>query len=210
MTKLIRAEEIRAAYTAKVNEYLSKGMEISMRTMSGSQGELCKVDLTDGQSIYRIRLDRDYGHFNEDFFYGRYEAVVLIVEKFEESGRDVFDNWDTLWNGKGEQIELVTYYSVDDKNIFTDSLEELRRIMKIRDNRRAARRISNNVALDQKRLTMFYGLVRKQKGYSAITKKQIEKVTRTSNDCGVAYMVSFIRESKKPSVNIRFSVKRSV
>ena len=202
MTKLFKAQEIRAAFTAKVNEYLAKGMEISIRTMSGTQGELCKVDVTDGQSIYRIRLDRDYGHFNEDFFYGRYEAVILIVEKFEESGRDVFDNWDTLWNGKGEQIELITYYSIDDKNIFTDNLEELYRIMRIRNERRSTRKINNDVNLDQKHLSAFYKLVRKQKGYSGITKKQIAKVTKTDCNNRITYNVFFVEESKKQPIRL--------
>lgn len=202
MTKLFKAQEIRATFTAKVNEYLAKGMEISMRTMSGSQGEICKVDVTDGQNIYRIRLSKDYGSFNEDFFYGRYEAVILIVEKFEESERDVFDNWDTLWNGRGEQIELITYYSIDDENIFTDNLEELYRVMRIRNERRSSRKINNDVNLDQKHLSAFYKLVRKQKGYSGITKKQIEKVTKTDCNNRITYNVFFVKESKKQPIRL--------
>ena len=140
------------------------------------------------------------------FFYGRYEAVILIVEKYEESERDVFDTWDTLWDGRGQQVELVTYYSVDDKNIFTDSLNELCRIMKIRNDRRTARKTNHDVTLDQKRLTVFYGLVRKQKGYSGITKKQIEKITKTNYSNGVAYNVFL---SNKKTANIKFYIKES-
>lgn len=80
MTKIITTKEIQKAYTEKVNEYLAKGMQINTGTMSGSQGEICKIDLTDGSSIYRIRLERDREYLNKDFFYGAFETIDLIVE----------------------------------------------------------------------------------------------------------------------------------
>ena len=40
--------DIRRMYTQKVSELLAKGYQIHFETMSGSQGELAHIDVTDG------------------------------------------------------------------------------------------------------------------------------------------------------------------
>ena len=41
--------DVRRIYTQKVSELLAKGYQIHYETMSGSQGELAHIDLSDGQ-----------------------------------------------------------------------------------------------------------------------------------------------------------------
>jgi hypothetical protein len=200
MTKIITAKEIRRAFTEKVNEYLAQGMEISIRTMSGSQGEVSKVDLTDGKFIYRIRLDREHKMFDEDFFYGYCDTIELTVEKFEDSGRNEFDAWETLWSGKGELIEAHTWYSLDrDKTAFVDSMEEMGRIFKVRDERRACRRVVSQKITDDRRIALVHKMVKKHKGYASVNKKAIEKVVREG---GYNFRVFFTAESKKGSLRV--------
>ena len=48
--------DINKRYTEIVNEYIAKGYTINTATMSGSQGEIAKIDFTDGTEIIRIRV----------------------------------------------------------------------------------------------------------------------------------------------------------
>lgn len=201
MTNIITAKEIRKAFTDKVNEYLKKGMEISVGTMSGSQGEISKIDLTDGTRIYRIRLERNHNYIKDDFFYGRFEDITLTVESYPEDNRDVLDTWSTLWNGKGDQIEVIHYYSIKDNEAYTDDYEEIKRICGLRNSRRETRSIPKKTYQDKNRISVFYGFVKTQKGFSSVTKKQIEKVTKVEPG---NYTVYFTKESKKHPLSVRF------
>jgi uncharacterized protein YeeX (DUF496 family) len=46
--------EINRRYTEAVAEWLAKGYTINTATMSGTQGEFAKIDLTDGKEIIRV------------------------------------------------------------------------------------------------------------------------------------------------------------
>lgn len=48
--------DINQKFTAKVAEYIAKGYTINTATMSGSQGEVAHVDLTDGKQVVRVLL----------------------------------------------------------------------------------------------------------------------------------------------------------
>lgn len=46
--------DINRRFTEIVAEWLAKGYSINTASMSGSQGETAKIDLTDGKEIVRI------------------------------------------------------------------------------------------------------------------------------------------------------------
>ena len=52
----MKKNDIRTAYTQKVAELLAQGYTIFPDTMSGHQGEIAKVDLTNGSEILRVLL----------------------------------------------------------------------------------------------------------------------------------------------------------
>lgn len=208
MTKRITSKEIQKAYTAKVNEYLAKGMQINTGSMSGSQGEICKIDLTDGSNIYRIRLERDREYLNKDFFYGAFETVDLIIERFENDGRDPLDTWGVLWSGKGELVYTMRWYSIEERKVFTESKEEMIELMNMRTERRKARSTSDNNKIDlqdSKRMKIIVRMVKKQKGYSRISKNDIKSVIVNHYSEGITYMVYFNRESHKRDINIKIA-----
>lgn len=53
-------DDISRVYTAKIAELLSAGYQINPWTMSGSQGEIAKVDLTNGSEIVRVLIEKSY------------------------------------------------------------------------------------------------------------------------------------------------------
>ena len=46
--KIYKTKDINELFTKVVNKYLAKGYVFNLNTMSGSQGEIAKVDLTNG------------------------------------------------------------------------------------------------------------------------------------------------------------------
>ena len=49
--------DIRSIYTQKVTELLAQGYQIHPETMSGSQGEIAHIDLTNGSEILRVLIE---------------------------------------------------------------------------------------------------------------------------------------------------------
>lgn len=58
----MKFESINLRYTEVIAEWLAKGYTINFATMSGHQGEISKIDLTDGKEIIRIMLDTACTH----------------------------------------------------------------------------------------------------------------------------------------------------
>ena len=54
----MKYSDINKMFTTEVNKYLAQGYYFNTSTMPGSQGELGKVDLTNGVEIICVVLDR--------------------------------------------------------------------------------------------------------------------------------------------------------
>lgn len=200
MENVILANEIRTAFTNKVNEYLARGMEINVGTMSGTSGEISRIDVTDGKYIYRIKLDRDYMKVAEGDDYFRTNTVNLTVEKFENKRAPVLDTFAILWGGEGELVEEKIWYSIDDRKAFVDTIENAKRYIELREARLQARRTVRKEVTDPARLALIYKLVKKQRGYATTAKKNILKVTLE----GKRYYVYFTADSKKTPLLIHY------
>ena len=106
--------EINARFTEKVAEYMAKGYTINTATMSGSQGELGKVDLTNGREIIRVLLDGFGAPCTriEHRFYS-FDGVKLIIGRVTD---DVIPNsqstWQTVWNNRLEVLYCEEYYQI--------------------------------------------------------------------------------------------------
>lgn len=196
MYEIILPKDISKAYTDKVNEYLAKGMTLYCSTMSGSQGEICKIDVTDWQYIYRINLRKEYEP-------RKYDKVILTVEKFKHDGWGVLQDFATLWNGKGEMIEEKTWYAIDaDNKAFVNTPIESMYYRSIQESRRLEREKSRREITDTARLTLIYKYLKKQKGYANVTKKSIKRVV--ARDDRAKYLVTFTDESRKQPFWIRY------
>lgn len=94
----MKYEEINKRFTEKVAEYLSLGYAFNTSTMSRTQSEIAKVDLTNGAEIVRIYLDR----FNDG-----YEIIVgKCVDNVPPHNEC---NWATIWNDGLEVIERIRF-----------------------------------------------------------------------------------------------------
>ena len=100
----MKKQDIRNAYTQKVTELLNQGYTIFPDTMSGHQGEIAHIDLTDGSEIRRALLYREmvWGHEPGDFHGDR---VVVMVGRNTDR---LWPSWDsTVWNNHLEVLSKI-------------------------------------------------------------------------------------------------------
>lgn len=99
--------DINKRFTEIVNEYLGNGYTINTSTMSGSQGETARVDVTDGAEVIRIVLDSFYtggaGLDGMKILVGRAEASVK-----PHIGSDRY----VVWNNRLEVLRSEPFYKI--------------------------------------------------------------------------------------------------
>ena len=122
-------KDINARFTEIVAEYISRGWRMNAGTMSGSQGEIAHIDLTDGASIIRVVVESftDYENQTE----GVEIKVGRSTDKVKADGqRDLA----TIWNNRLEIICAEKFYQIGrerrDGSKFYGSKEEAEKIKK--------------------------------------------------------------------------------
>lgn len=99
--------EINTRYTEIVTEYMSKGYTINTASMRGSQGEVAKIDLTDGNEIIRIYV-ASFSDWRADA-----EGYEIVVGKCKDDTKpNSDDNWNTIWNGHLEILHTERFYKI--------------------------------------------------------------------------------------------------
>lgn len=101
--------ELNTLFTAKVNNYLAKGYTFHLTSMSGSQGEVGKVDLTNGEEIIRILLTKGSEHSDDYSIYFSNVYTITVGRATDHTPYE--DSWNTIWNHKLEVLEEEKFYS---------------------------------------------------------------------------------------------------
>lgn len=104
--------DINRRYTEIVAEYISKGYAINTATMSGSQGEVAKVDLTNGKEIVRVMLNTFFNH--GDLWL---EGIELAVGRCTDSTVPNSSNdYNTFWSSNSEIIFSEKFFEIGSKH----------------------------------------------------------------------------------------------
>ena len=110
--------DINKMFTSKVSEYIGKGYHINTATMGGSQGEIGKVDLTDGRELIRVLLESGSEIKTEIERRGSYIYDFVKLTVGRATGRfqlDTASTWDTVWNNRLEVIESKSWYEINER-----------------------------------------------------------------------------------------------
>ncbi len=169
-------KDLNKRFTEIVTEYMMKGYYMNTSTMRGSQGEISKVDLTDGKEIIRVLVEQ----FNE---YGAevYEGIQITVGRVQKSA-GVTPNttgWlNTIWNDHLEVISFERFYQVGIKNrngnAYYGTREESREAMRLQSKRRKAREVSETRDLPESAKAIVLPYVRRQPKCS---RKKVSDIT---------------------------------
>lgn len=105
----MRYADINKRFTDIVAEYIGRGYVINTGTMTGSQGEVAKVDLTNGTEIIRVLLDKCTLYYNSHngyrIFVGKCNNKELVNVE-EGIGR-------TVWSDDLTEISSERFFYAD-------------------------------------------------------------------------------------------------
>ena len=117
--------DIRRIYTEKVAELLAKGYILHPETMSGSQGEIAHIDLTNGSEILRVLIE-NCGWENES--YG--DVLSIRIGRCTESLRG---SHPIIWNNRLETLFEIKLAKISET--FYTTPDESQRMAEVRLNR---------------------------------------------------------------------------
>ncbi len=103
--------DINKRYTELVAEYIRKGYTINAATMSGSQGEIAKVDLTNGTDIIRIYVGTftDWNHY-----YGLEGVEIVIGISTDDVVPNSHSDFGTVWSSRLNILRRERFYKIGD------------------------------------------------------------------------------------------------
>ena len=177
---IYKREDIESKYTEIISRYIRNGYVIYPESMSGSQGEIAKIDLTDGKEIVRVYIESKshYGSKEDNWF--SYESIDITTEVHPfEAQAGLFS---TIWTGKGREIERLEYcrlrgrYSGSLNGSYTTK-DEYVRMCKDSEQKRIERRQNNreddDVITSKKVYDKLLEIVKAQRGCKTVTMKDI-------------------------------------
>lgn len=103
--------EINQRYTDLVANYITAGYHFNTITMSGSQGETARVDLTNGTEILTIYLE-SFSEWSGDNDLKGVQICIAHVGQQDELIPDSHEGYRTLWLSHAEVEYRERYYQV--------------------------------------------------------------------------------------------------
>lgn len=184
----MKFEAINKKFTELVMEWLAKGYHINAASMGGSQGELGRIDLTDGTEVIRIFVgsftERDNG-----FLEGVELVAGRVTSKIEpDSDSDFY----TIWNQNLEVFNRERFYIVGERrsNKWYGSKEEARAASELAFKRYCAKLNYTSWMLGAKAGKIVLGKVRKHRGCSRAKASEI-RVEKRVYDNKVRYIAHY-------------------
>ena len=175
----MKKQDIRRIYTQKVTELLNQGYTIFPDTMSGCQGEIAHIDLTNGSEILRVLLTREHRWDRSEGGYSG-DTICLTIGKAAPDTR-VFGNWDgTIWNNRLEprfQIEWA-WIGANRYHDWYTSLEEGKRISRLQWERYKVHQVESRETLSDAFKSAALKWIRKQPRMKSCKLEDIEKIER--------------------------------
>lgn len=176
----MKYEEINKRFTQKVAEWLVKGYVINTSTMGGSQGEIGKVDLTNGDEIIRV-FAQSFREFDEEKEFCYYEGVEIVVGKVtdEVKPNSEKDYW-VVWNSHLEVVSTERFYLIGENRNYkwygTKEEAEYQQGMKSwrRQNKRGCNKYRKEFSDESKKVVV--GFVKRQPRCKSVKATDITEV----------------------------------
>ena len=179
--------DINKKFTETVQEYLAQGYTFNTSTMSGHQGEICKVDLTNGEEVIRVWMNREhlFNWSKPDSWSG------YIIEL--NVGRATKIEGETIWMHHLETISSRLFYEVEKDKWYIEDLVDAIDIMherKLRARYKTTLQYTQKNLGDEKYITIAGNYLKRKHGYKRISWQDVE-VTKTEYYGGASYRVYY-------------------
>lgn len=190
----MKMNEIYKVFTEKVNEYIQRGYYIHASSMKGHQGEVGKVDLSNGKELIRVWLSSECSKSwlsdSPDVWHG--DILVLRVGKWNYPASDA-DRGCTTWMSDFEIIEEIIYYAISPK-WYLDNLEEALKTQTIHHDRLYASTYHYPYGPNKEAtytegpaVEAAYKYLRRKQGYQRVSMKDIKVVKMRGRQDNKAY-----------------------
>lgn len=178
--------DINRRYTEIVAEYIGKGYAINSASMGGSQGETCKVDLTDGSEIIRVMVVT----FSD--WENHFEGVKIVVGKATDKGISPHNNdsWGAVWNSRLEILSTERFYKIGEdrhNGTFYGSMIEAEAAVAIKRSRYIAREtVRRTENITDKYMELAKRVIRRKFGVQRIREADV-LVSKCNGVCTIGY-----------------------
>lgn len=189
----MKYNEINKRFTECVAELMSRGYYINSQSMSGGSGEIAKVDLTNGESTYRVCLESSYHlTFDERVNQWRGRAILLRVAYTQE----VADRY-TYWKDFLIADEII-FYEIEEGKWYTDSLHDALEAQRLHRMRAYNHRENTSFEYlkDDKRKAIAGNYLKRKYGYQRIRWGKVS-ILKTTADTYTSYRVSYLDHLKR-------------
>ena len=101
--------DINKRFTEILSDYISKGYRVNAGTMSGTQGELAKVDFTDGNELIRVRMGNNLVKVQDERHCYSLKAMEITVGKYPEASKKKYliDDNDSIRSVFDSDFEMI-------------------------------------------------------------------------------------------------------
>ena len=179
---IIFRSDIDKKFTDIVNNYLSSGYKIYTNTMGDSQGEIAKIDLTNGKEIVRVLLESRCAYRD---YLGTMKIRLLHFEL--DDIRPGIGN-ETLWNYDDKEFSRIVYYRISSRGwqVFTKDEQLINEITHKRNERYKNEFKSYICSITPEKMIT---VVNRQKGFKTLKAKDIVSIQKDATN--IKYMVTF-------------------
>lgn len=182
--------DINKRFTEIVSEYICKGYTINAASMSGTQGETAKVDLTNGSEIIRVVVG-SFSEYDGHSLHGVEITVGKVTDNVKPNSPDTFRN--TIWNQHLEIISTERFYNVGDYRCDNfGTKEQAEKAAEISEERFAMHRMAKaKYVPTAKAMEIAKRIVKRKCGYFNCKRINEEKLTITKDDKTHKYTVCY-------------------
>lgn len=165
--------DINRRYTEIIAMYIGRGYTFNTASMGGSQGETCKIDLTDDTEIIRVLV----GTFHDCS--GNLKGIQITVGKSTDKVAQPHDDssWNTVWNDHLEVLSTERFYKIGDDRrhgTFYGSEAEAKAVVTIRQSRYFLRESSRKTEnITDKAIEIAKRVIRREFGVKRICENDI-------------------------------------
>ena len=178
----MRFADINQRFTATVSEWLAKGYTINTATMRGSEGEIAKIDLTNGSEIIRVLLEDTSApcvRLGERYY--DFQRIVLTVGRAtDQVVPNSSDTWKTVWNKHCDVLSCEDFYQIGWHSGWYGTREQAMAQQDLHWQRLHDREVNEDRNFDIEAVRQIVlPFVRRQKDCKSVRAAEVTEVSRT-------------------------------
>ena len=182
-------ENIQKEITETVNEYLNNGYLLEFSNYS-SNVEKCHFFVRKNRTFVKIWFEKTNTYFKETrtTLYKLRLAEYTTQSKKEFKNMERFCKWEENIIMEREFFQLYKYYTNDNMEVYSDSLEEAQKKYQVTRKRMKSRENEGRIVTNENLINAIFK-VAKKKNYK-LTKKSIKKIKVLEKNFGIEYINS--------------------